>query len=271
MKSTEYQTDEDCVRFKRNTTALKKEINSLVTNPPVPGCGLKHSKQLKSHLLFDGEIHDFLVTWRTLGGVDEQNIEGVHPQFNALVRRFACTRGGRRQELIMREFLFSHSAWMAGTIDKLISDSRRQWKKKRSKENCDVSPTNGVDDKPDGIDALLPSNTNEQGGDVFGGQGGAEEAEVVDESRGANVEAETLRREDEEEEECGAVVPLSADLMDLEKDINNNVEIHSFENLNTKTHACRICKQRLLTFAMKIHHHECHKVHFQETVEDARA
>ena len=58
MKSTEYQTDEDCLGFKRNTTALKKEINSLVTNPPVPGCGLKHSKQLRSHLLFDGEIHD---------------------------------------------------------------------------------------------------------------------------------------------------------------------------------------------------------------------
>ena len=73
--------------------------------------------------------------------------------------------------------------------------------------------------------------------------GGADDEEVVEESGGADGEAETLRRKDkEEEEECGVVVPLTTDLTDLEKEINNNVEIHSFENLNTKTHACRICK-----------------------------
>ena len=42
MKSKEYQTDKYCMRFKNNTTALKKEINSLVTYPLVPGCGLKY-------------------------------------------------------------------------------------------------------------------------------------------------------------------------------------------------------------------------------------
>ena len=53
MKSINYQTDEDCKKFEENTIKLNKEIHSLITNPPVPGCGLKHSKQLKSHLLFD--------------------------------------------------------------------------------------------------------------------------------------------------------------------------------------------------------------------------
>ena len=96
MKSVEFQDDEACLKFDKNVTALNKAIHSLITNPPVPGCVLKHSKQLKSHLLFDLEISNFLRRWRTLGAVDEQNIEGVHPQFNQLVRRFGNTRGRRR-------------------------------------------------------------------------------------------------------------------------------------------------------------------------------
>jgi hypothetical protein len=94
MKSTAYQTDKNCSRFKENTSEMNKEINSLITDPSVPGCKLKHSKQLKSHLLFDWEIYDFLMSWRTLGGADEQNIEGVHPQFNQLVQKFGNLRGG---------------------------------------------------------------------------------------------------------------------------------------------------------------------------------
>ena len=82
MKSKEYQSDEACQMFKENTIALNKAINQLITNPPVPGCQLKHSKQLKSHLLFDREILEFLMKWRTLGGVDEQDTESVYPQFN---------------------------------------------------------------------------------------------------------------------------------------------------------------------------------------------
>ena len=34
MKSVNYQHDEACFKFKENTDELKKEIYSLVTNPP---------------------------------------------------------------------------------------------------------------------------------------------------------------------------------------------------------------------------------------------
>ena len=86
---------------------------------------MKHSKQLKSHLLFDLEISIFLRRWRTLGAVDEQNIEGVHPQFNQLVRRFGNTRGRRRQQLVMDEFLFSHSTWIVQTVDGILRKTKR--------------------------------------------------------------------------------------------------------------------------------------------------
>ena len=101
MKSAEYQTNNKCSSFKGNTTDLNKAIHSLITDPPVPGCKLKHSKQLKSHLLFGWEIYKFLVSWRTLGGVDEQNTEGVHLWFNELVQIFGNTRVGFRQQLVM--------------------------------------------------------------------------------------------------------------------------------------------------------------------------
>ena len=109
MKSVNYQSDEACLKFKENTEKLRKEINLLVESPPVPGCEIKYSKQLKLHLLLDGEAFNFLWKWRTLGGVDEQNIESSHPQFNNLLRRFGNSRGGLRQKKMMMEFVFSHS------------------------------------------------------------------------------------------------------------------------------------------------------------------
>ena len=81
---------------------------------------------MKFNLLFGGQISAFLWTWRTLGGVDEQNIEGVHPQFNQLVRRFGNTRGRERQQMVMNEFLFSHSTWIVETVDKMIEQTKRK-------------------------------------------------------------------------------------------------------------------------------------------------
>ena len=49
------------IKFKENTTGQNKAIDSLVTGLPVRGCGIKHSKQLKSRLLVDEAIHDFLL------------------------------------------------------------------------------------------------------------------------------------------------------------------------------------------------------------------
>ena len=63
MKSKEYQSDEVCRKFEENAVALNKAINKLIMNPPVTGCELKYSKQLKSHLLFDWAIFEFLMIW----------------------------------------------------------------------------------------------------------------------------------------------------------------------------------------------------------------
>ena len=93
MKSKRRQTDEEIEGFKLNTMALNKAIQQLISHPPVPGCKLKYSKQLKSHLLFDLEILDFLMIWANLGAIDDQSIEGVHPILNHLYRRFGNSRG----------------------------------------------------------------------------------------------------------------------------------------------------------------------------------
>ena len=122
----EYQSDEVCRKFKGNTIALNKAIHKLIMNPPVPGCELKHSKQLKSHLLFDWEIFQLPMTWRTLGGVDEQNTEGVHPQFNQLKRRFGNSGGAFQQNKVYAEFLFSHSTWMVETIDIMAKETKKE-------------------------------------------------------------------------------------------------------------------------------------------------
>ena len=87
---------------------------------------MKHSKGLKFNLLFSGEIGAFLWTWRTLGDVDEQNIEGVHPQFNQIVRRSGNTRGRERQQKVMNEFLFSHSTWIVETVDTMIEKTKQK-------------------------------------------------------------------------------------------------------------------------------------------------
>ena len=102
--------------FKANTVALNKAINTLITNPPVPGCEMKYSRQLKSHLLFDWEVFNFLWKWWTLGGVDEQNIKGVHPKF----------RGAFLQNQVFAEFLFSCSMHMVEKIDEMVEASKRQ-------------------------------------------------------------------------------------------------------------------------------------------------
>ena len=69
IKSVEYQTDEDCKRFEENTIELNKALHLLIDDPLIPGSDLKHSNQLKGHLLFDGHALDFMReleedTWR---------------------------------------------------------------------------------------------------------------------------------------------------------------------------------------------------------------
>ena len=74
------------------TAVLNKAIIVLITNLSVLGCDMKYSRQLKSHLLFGWEVFNFLWKWWTLGGLDEQNIEGVHPRSNQLKHNFGNSR-----------------------------------------------------------------------------------------------------------------------------------------------------------------------------------
>ena len=125
MKSVNYQSDDACLKFKENTEQLRQEINLLVDSPPVPGCEIKYPKQLKWHILVNGEAVAFLWRWHTFGGFDEQNIESSHPQFNQLLRRFGNSRGGFRQKKMITDFVFSHSTWMTNTIDEMLKASNR--------------------------------------------------------------------------------------------------------------------------------------------------
>ena len=97
MKSKRAQSDEQVAQFKQDTIALNRAIQNLITHPPVPGCILEPSRQLKFHLLFGGEIVDWLEAWLSLGAMDEQNIEGIHPEFIHLSRQFDNCRGALKK------------------------------------------------------------------------------------------------------------------------------------------------------------------------------
>ena len=126
MKSVEYQTADDCKKFEENTIELNKALHLLIDDPPIPGSGLKHSNQLKGHLLFDGHVLDFMRDWGTLGGVDEQNVEDVHPRFNQLARKFGNCRGALRQKKLFEEFLFMNSPFIVECIEEMMEKTKRK-------------------------------------------------------------------------------------------------------------------------------------------------
>ena len=71
----------------------------------------------------DGEAFKFLWKRRTLGGVDEQNIESSYPQFNQLLRRFGNSCGGFHKKKMITDFVSSHSTWTTNTIDEMLKAS----------------------------------------------------------------------------------------------------------------------------------------------------
>ena len=260
MKRVTAESDEVCFTFDKNVTKLNKLIYSLVTEPPVPGCLLKLSKQLKFHLLFDGEVSEFLWTWRTLGGVDEQNIEGVHPQFNQLVRRFGNTRGRRRQKLVMDAFLHSHATWVRETVDEMLESTKRKKvrgndkPRKRRKRDKQAADRDGDGVEGDGIaPAQQPGRGDAEG---VGNEGGGVQGED------GNASAPG-RRSDEEAEGDGSV-SATAEFEAIETSINGCSGLHGYKNVDTKIAACRVCKKKILAFAMAIHCHEVHSVHHVE-------
>ena len=83
MKSVDRQSQATIQQFKSDLGELKKLIHRLANKdaPIIPGLDLDTPTFLKSHFLFT-HLFDLLVNWETIGGLDEQNIESTHPEFN---------------------------------------------------------------------------------------------------------------------------------------------------------------------------------------------
>ena len=98
---------------------------------------------LKSYLLFD-HLYAFLVAWETLGGLDEQNIESTHPEFNELIRRFGTTRGARLKALVFQEHLFNRADFQNDVVEEMLSDTSRT-------KRPDTKPR---EEREDGMEAI---------------------------------------------------------------------------------------------------------------------
>ena len=79
MKSVDRQSPRAITEFKTDTIALKRAVADFIKNEPVPGTDNTLPTFLKSHILFDNHIQEFLVLWETIGAFDEQGIESTHP------------------------------------------------------------------------------------------------------------------------------------------------------------------------------------------------
>ncbi|KAL7530450.1 hypothetical protein ACHAXR_003503 [Thalassiosira sp. AJA248-18] len=127
----------------------------------------------------------------------------------------------------MREFLFARAPWITEAIDAMLKATPR--KRKREDDNENTVEADAEDDD------------------------GEDEADLE-----LTLDDDDTNEQDERE-------PVSAELSELEKQINSNVALHCKPGLNTRVRACKICGIRLLDFAMRIHCHESHSV----IVEDA--
>jgi len=122
---------------------------------------------LKSHLLFDFHLQEFLETWETLGGFDEQSIESTHPQFNQLLRRYGSTRGEMQKRQVMRQFLMERASFVIALLDEMIqstSKPKRPNTKKRGSCKPVVSDANAHEDQNLGAglsDLELKINAND--------------------------------------------------------------------------------------------------------------
>ena len=142
MKSSKRQKPETTAKFKADTIALNRAIHQFVTDEPVPGTGNEHPRFLKSHLLFDYHIQDFLELWETLGGFDEQSIESTHPQFNQLLHRYGNTRSRKLKRQVIGQFLFERASFVVELIGWMLeatSKPKRRGVKKRGSGDDDVA------------------------------------------------------------------------------------------------------------------------------------
>ena len=120
MKSTKRQSRATIARFKIATIALNKAILKFCSDDTVPGAENKPPTFLKAHLLFGFHIQDFFEIWETIGGLDEQSIEGTHPEFNQQLRQFGNTRGRNQKRQVVDQFLFNRASFVVNLIDEML-------------------------------------------------------------------------------------------------------------------------------------------------------
>ena len=78
---------------------------------------------------------------------------------------------------------------------------------------------------------------------------------------GGADDAGKIRTYDKEKEGDDSGVDAAA-LADMEEKINaSSSGLHGIDGLDTKMCLCKKCNQRLLGFAIAVHHHELHEVH----------
>ncbi|EJK71612.1 hypothetical protein THAOC_06925 [Thalassiosira oceanica] len=87
----------------------------------------------------------------TLGGLDEQNIESTHPEFNELIRRFGTTRGARLKALVFQEHLFNRADFQNDVVEAMLSDTSRT-------KRPDTKPR---EEREDGMEAIKQTVNNE--------------------------------------------------------------------------------------------------------------
>ena len=95
------------------------------------------------------------------------------------------------------------------------------------------------------------------------------EAEVVDlkaevSDVGGADDAGKIRTDDKKEEGDDVDVDATASMNVEEKSNASSSGLLGMDGLDTKLCVCKKCNQRLLGFAMAVHHHELHEMHEYE-------
>ena len=160
---------------------------------------------------------------------------------------------------MVTEFVFSHSTWMTNTIDEMLRGTeRRKNKNKKRRTGQGRSLQTPANEEELVAVAELQSSANPDDEKVWGAGGADLKAEVG--GVGGGDDAGRMRSGGMEEEEVDGGVGAVA-LTDLERGINASSGLHGLDALDTHVSVCKLCNQRLLGFAMAIHHHELHEDH----------
>ena len=221
VKSAKLQTDVIIEQFEKDTNELRESIFELVEKAEAIGMDIKLPKKSKTHILFDGHFLGQLRRWGTIGGLDEQSIESAHAVWNALMRQFGTTRGWRKKEQVLREFLCIGATFIHDSLDEMI---RKTMRVKGARSGGKWKSTSN-------------ENTEE-----------AEEKENGD-NGDEDIDPEPLPELSDLEKKINESRIMHPDIF---------VDGMKADGFDTNISVCPCCKKRLLSSALRIHAHEAH-------------